>query len=156
MATDWHNPYAHTASYFVFKSILTIISSFVSISILTIHWIEHTQQFNYNKITIHISNSIYTIRYACKWGQYSNETTDPEHLERIQNTDELSTNRKIHYLFEPEMERVEFKGKPRRSTIDGAIIKTDDELQKIKNYRASYGLLLIVIISICGLSITIV
>ena len=63
---------------------------------------------------------------------------------------------KIHYLFEPEMERVEFRGKPKRSTIDGAVIKTDDELQKIKNYSSSYGLLLTVLIAITGLSVTIV
>eukprot|EP01084_Bolivina_argentea_P226486 382578_1 len=62
MATDWHNPYAHTASYFVFKSILTIISSFVSISILTIHWIEHNNhKFNdipLNNLTTTRSRSI--------------------------------------------------------------------------------------------------
>eukprot|EP01084_Bolivina_argentea_P240621 404172_1 len=42
MASNWSNIYAQTSSYFVLKSILTIVSSFVSIGILIIHWIEHS------------------------------------------------------------------------------------------------------------------
>jgi len=96
-------------------------------------------------------------RFACKWGQYSNETSDPEHLENTRMDDFSNMAKvkkgKIHYLFEPEMERVEFRGRPKRSTIDGAFVKTDDELQRCKNHTCSWGLLLTVLIAISGITI---
>eukprot|EP01084_Bolivina_argentea_P048282 88975_1 len=95
-------------------------------------------------------------RYACKWGQYSNETVNPEHLDASTMEDMSKNNRQTHYIFEPVMERVEFVGKPCRPTIDGAVIKTDDELQRVRNYIASWGLLATVLIGVSGISFTFV